>query len=266
MRFPETPRVFYQRNPLAEVICQVRFTRILRIENEAPAAFQDEVRAEYPDVRQSASVNAPIPPEIARIAGLDSDALSRAFDFCAEDGSWRVSLTSSFLALTATQYEDWSEFRRRFLDVLGALVRLYKVTTFTRVGLRYRDVIQRSKLSLDTSRWSELLSNELLGELQDQAVEEAAVHAARELVLRLDRAEEKVRLYHGFAQFQGIDENCYLIDADFFREGKTNEQDTIATLDRFNREAGNLFRWCIREPLHRAMEPTERAGSAEVST
>jgi uncharacterized protein (TIGR04255 family) len=248
---------------LAEVICQLRFTRLLRIENEAPAAFQDELRASYPEVRESAAVSAPIPPEIVRIAGIDPGALSRAFDFCSEDGAWRVSLTSHFLALTANEYEDWAEFRRRFVDVLHALVHIYKVTTFTRAGLRYRDVIQRSKLDLGGAKWSELLRDELLGELKDPPVEVDAVHAARELVLRLDSSADKVRLYHGFAQVQGNDETCYLIDADFFREGKTNEQDAVASLDRFNREAGNLFRWCIRDPLHRAMEPTEPGGKPQ---
>jgi uncharacterized protein (TIGR04255 family) len=169
-----------------------------------------------------------------------------------------VSLTSNFLALTATAYEDWDEFRRRLSPLVSLLVRLYQVSVFTRVGLRYRDLIQRSKLNLDAARWSELLRNELLGELQDRSFENAAVHAARELVLRLDSADEKVRLCHGFAQVQGSDETCYLIDADFFREGKTSEPDTVALLDRFNREAGNLFRWCILDPLHAAMEPSER--------
>ena len=48
MPFPDSERVIYQRNPLLEVICQLRFPSILRIDSEAPAVFQERVRKEYP--------------------------------------------------------------------------------------------------------------------------------------------------------------------------------------------------------------------------
>ncbi|MBL8785507.1 MAG: TIGR04255 family protein, partial [Deltaproteobacteria bacterium] len=48
VRIPESPRVIYASNPLADVICQVRFPRILRIDNELPADFQDAIRGQFP--------------------------------------------------------------------------------------------------------------------------------------------------------------------------------------------------------------------------
>jgi uncharacterized protein (TIGR04255 family) len=77
--------------------------------------------------------------------------------------------------------------------------------------------------------------------------------------LRLDEpSAAKVRLHHGFAKYKDKSETCYLIDADFFTESRTesrNVSDAEPVLDSFNREAGRLFRWCISDRLKAAMDP-----------
>ena len=55
MKFPESPRVRYSRNPLLEVICQLRFPKILSIETEVPVGFQEDIRSEYPVFKTSRS-------------------------------------------------------------------------------------------------------------------------------------------------------------------------------------------------------------------
>src|SRR5947209_5365304 len=42
------PKTLYRRSPLLEVIVQLCFPPILRIEAEKPAAFQDLVRSDFP--------------------------------------------------------------------------------------------------------------------------------------------------------------------------------------------------------------------------
>ena len=46
--FPSIERVIYQNNTLGEVVCQLRFPTILRIEASSPADFQDAIREAYP--------------------------------------------------------------------------------------------------------------------------------------------------------------------------------------------------------------------------
>src|SRR5262245_8979651 len=41
-------RKIYDKNPLLEVILQVRFPTLLRLQTELPSAFQGEVIGEYP--------------------------------------------------------------------------------------------------------------------------------------------------------------------------------------------------------------------------
>lgn len=256
MQFPESDRVIYKQNPLVEVICQLRFPRILKIDSELPAAFQEEIRGTFPTVTETHPTTAAVPPEVLRMLGMDAGVTGqRAFDFSSDDGQWKLSLTSQFVALTSSNYVRWEDFKEKLAIGLEAFVAVYKPTYFSRLGLRYRDLIQRSKLNLGGQPWSKLLKEPLLGELTIKGFEEGTDHAARELVLRLDNDDAKVRLYHGFAKVQGSDETCYVIDADFFTEGRTEHQDATPILDRFNREAGRLFRWCIDDPLHVAMGP-----------
>ena len=46
--FSQEERCIYGRNMLLEVICQLRFPDILKIEAQEPYAFQDAIRGEYP--------------------------------------------------------------------------------------------------------------------------------------------------------------------------------------------------------------------------
>ena len=44
----EEARQIFKRRQLLEVICQLRFPDILKIESTDPAEFQDRIRGEYP--------------------------------------------------------------------------------------------------------------------------------------------------------------------------------------------------------------------------
>ena len=48
MPFPNVPRVTYRNNPLVQVICQLRFPPILKIDAEVPADFQESIRKDFP--------------------------------------------------------------------------------------------------------------------------------------------------------------------------------------------------------------------------
>ena len=48
MPFPITDRVSYSHNPLNQVVCQLRFPSILKIEATLPVDFQESIRHEFP--------------------------------------------------------------------------------------------------------------------------------------------------------------------------------------------------------------------------
>lgn len=258
VRFPDSPRVIFTKNPLVEVICQVRFGRLLRIDSELPVAFQEALRADYPELRETKSARLPEP--LAGVVGIQPNTVTTTFEFLDREAIWKVGLTSTFLALSTMQYTRWEHFKRRLKLALDTLTAVYGVSRYTRVGLRYRDLISRSHVGMKDARWTELIRPELLGELANEEFERALKHASRQLVLSLDYPGALVRLSHGLVEVEddrGNVEDCYLVDADFHTERETERADAEECLDRFNEESGRLFRWCITRSLHDALGPMD---------
>jgi len=255
MPLPDSPRVIYAKNPLDEVICQLRFPPILRIDSEIPAVFQEAIRGEYPLLQEQDVLGQPgIPDQISKLLGNIINRGTRTYNFISVDQLWQVSLTRDFLALTCKRYTRWEEFRAHLRLPLEALVAEYRPAYYSRVGLRYRDVIVRSKLDLANSSWSELLQPQIAAELSS-AIADRIQDVTRVFLLQLDEYAGKLNVQHGTASSE-VKEQCYFIDGDYFTENRTEIANANETLDYFNRQAGRLFRWCITDQLHRAMEPT----------
>ena len=154
MLFPETPRIIYQNNPLVEVICQLRFPLLLRIDTELPADFQEALREEYPKlkVEKSVSFTLPVQENIPAASGVKYEFASEE-----EDPIWKVVLANNFLALTTQRYQRWEAFRERLEKLITTLAEIYRPNFFTRIGLRYQDLIVRSKLELRGYSWTDIL-------------------------------------------------------------------------------------------------------------
>jgi uncharacterized protein (TIGR04255 family) len=261
--FPDSPRVVYDKNPLFEVLCQLRFPHILRIETEIPAAFQEKIRKEFPFFRER--VASPAIPELppgmpdAFVKAIQAAAAGpgapKAYEFLTADKVWTVTLTRGSLAIKTTKYTRWEEFKAYMTGPLQALTEIYAPAFFTRIGLRYQDLIQRSNLGLSGTAWPELLNPTIAGELASPELAGAVEEAFTQVLVRLPSESGQVRVRHGLVQVAGSDEECYLIDSDFYREGEVATDEAPRTLDSFNRQSGRLFRWCITDRLHRAMEP-----------
>lgn len=189
------------------------------------------------------------------IPALAFSSGARAFDFISADGLWRVSLTRDFLALTTDGYERWEDFRAHLDGPLSALHDEYEPAFYSRVGLRYRDVIVRSQLGLQGRPWNELLKPFIAGELaESSAVRDDVLSVQREALLKLE-PNIQVRVRHGLAKVDETGEQGYVIDADFFCDERTETTNVITILNQLNSYAGTLFRWCISAVLHDAMEP-----------
>jgi uncharacterized protein (TIGR04255 family) len=257
MPFPASSRVVYKRNPLKQVICQLRFPPILRIASEPPARFQELIRQEYPLLRDQPSeskLSAGLPPELAQIVSLTMHSAMPVYDFLSADEVWTVGLTREFLSLSTTDYRRWAEFRRHLELPLSSLCQEYSPAFFSRIGLRYQDIIVRSDLGLGECDWSDLLQPHIAGELSSREVAREVDSASADVIIRLDEAG-RVRIRHGVAVSSETREQCYLIDSDFYTEQRTEIENAYEVLERFKQHAARLFRWSITDRLHDAMGP-----------
>jgi uncharacterized protein (TIGR04255 family) len=257
MLFPESERVVYETNQLEQVICEVRYPEILRIDSEAPAGFQDRIRGEYPLFEKGSALKLELPPEIARILPLEVNFSGGpvVYNFISPDKRWKVGLTAASLTLSTGAYERWEDFRGHLASPLAALEHEYRPAFFSRIGLRYRNVIRPSTLDLDDSTLSSLLKRHIAGVLADPEVSRSIESATQQLVFQLPDEAGRTRLTHGLATHNKTGEKCYIIDNDLFTEARVEVKDAVQKLSLFNTVAARIFRWCIADRLHLAMRP-----------
>jgi uncharacterized protein (TIGR04255 family) len=267
--FPDSQRVVYGRNPLIEVICQLRFPPILRIAVEPPVAFQERIRKEYPLLSEKfPEVNVEMPPGVPQaivelMKGSVGNRKLMGYDLASADEKWKVSLTRDFLSLSTNQYTRWEHFREHLEGPLQALIAVYAPAFFTRVGLRYQDLIQKSRLGLPPeTNWSELIKPHIAGVHGVPELEGAVEESMGQLLISLPQFSGKVRINYGIVQTADSDEKCFLIDSDYYTEQRTKTDAADGILAYFNKQSGRLFRWCIQDRLQEAMEPQPVEASA----
>jgi len=261
MSFPDSARVLYDKNPLTEVICQLRFPTILRIGTEQPAGFQEKIRNDYPiyklqepnfemlqPIKEISSileqVNFPFPP---------GSAIHR---FGTVDNNKFIALAQDFIAITEATYEKWGLFRAAIEKAEKALKETYNPAFYTRIGLRYKDIISRQQLGITELPWNRLLQPYILGELGNTDIADNVIRQQTTTLIKItDIQGGFVKLNHGLITQGTTKEQCYIIDADFHAERKEGTNEPFELLDKFNKLAGRLFRWAITDDLHGAMHP-----------
>lgn len=258
--FPKSEKVIYDRPTLASVVCQVRFPAILKISTELPSAFQELIRGDYPvlSARQvTPFLPAGLPLEMVEVVkkSLASQKANR-YEFVSADSSWRVSLTNDSLALATAGYTRFENFIGRFQKVLAAISSVYKPAFFSRVSLRYQNVIQRSKLQISIATpWAHLLRPHIAGMMGSEAAD-AVESLVGQAVIALGSYSAKVLVNVALGEVAGTKEKVFVLDSDFHTTKERVSNDNVArVLQYFNQEAARFFRWCISDDLHRIMGP-----------
>ncbi len=257
MQLPDYQRVIYQRNPLIEVVCQLHFPTILRINNQEPFEFQDKIRRDYPIYKQS---QPNIPPELLNLVkslGTTLPSQNITHNFQSEDLTWQLSLNKDFITLATTKYQRYEEFETKIKKALTAFEEIYDNSFYLRIALRYKDLIQRSKLEIPDKPWSELIKAEIASELHSPIFSPCLTTILKNMEIQLE--EGKINFNHGLVIAEDSNtkekEFCYLLDANFFSEGKKENEYVWNTLKTFNKLSGKLFRWSITDDLHNVMLP-----------
>lgn len=259
MKFPESERVIYEKNPLVEVIGQLQFPSILRISQQPPAEFQDRIRDDYPVFEFSSGNQLPL--EISNIMQqLGSPlAINQTYIFKSEDSTWQIVLNQNSITLSTIRYDRYEKFKKKFKDVISIFEEIYNPSFYSRVGLRYRNLIVRSQLNLKDVYWAELIPEHIAPELHNLIIAESVTASMKKL--QMSDESKQITLNHGLVIVRDAitnnEEEAYLFDTDFSTTTKVGRSDNVwDTIDIFNKMARNLFRWSINEKLHDALKPS----------
>ena len=219
MPFPPSDREIYRNNPLEEVVCQFRFPTILSITSGPPVQFQEKIRNEYPWYTQQGPPDMPeVPTEIrGMIQGFGMPQVPLTYSFKTENQTRTISLTQDSISVSERQYRQWSDFRGEIERAEGILREIYAPAFYTRVGLRYRDVLDRSHYGLESIPWSKLLNPTFLGVLGSPEIAQDVIQQSQSVLLTIPDVEGgQVLLQHGLAAREGEQPSAYLNRCRFF--------------------------------------------------
>ena len=266
MALADVERVIYDKNPLIEVVCQLRFPRILSINETAPAQYQEMIRGDFPlydvaiEQQQQFSLDS-LNASLLPIPIMSQSESIKNYRFSSADGKWHINLTSTFLAITTSDYTRWEDFRGKLEKPLNALLEIYKPAFYERIGLRYVDAFRRTALGLNGVDWSELINPMALGFLSYEPTKQdvKSYNSITELDIgngALAQVKSILGLIgsieNGFPQNDA--ELSFIVDSDMFFMRK-NIDELDSSLDYLHRTSTKLIRSLITEKLHHAMEP-----------
>jgi uncharacterized protein (TIGR04255 family) len=258
MKFPKCDRTLFKKNILFEVIFQARFPEILRISNEEPVAFQDKIRKnDFPETKiKKSDLPAGIPDAVRKALGGEEE-----YSFFSDEHDYKVVLTKQFIALSCKKYTDYVNFEKRLQSVLDIFFEIYEPSYFRRIGLRYRNLANKTVLEKEIKNVRDFIPDHIAPEIKGEVGEEVA--GFEKTILFSDNfCNTNVRYYLNefsgkFGKFNINDEKSYIIDIDCFTEEKIwKVQDAINTSKKFNEEyIRNVFQWSSTDELRVAMEP-----------
>ncbi len=253
------PHCTYEVNPLAEVICQLRFPEILSISENAPAAFQEQIRAEFPQYDRHVKK---LPPNIMGKTVNFSDPNAPTVvnhQFTSADGNWYINLTSRFVSLSCKNYTCWEDFAAKLDAPLAAFIQAYQPAYFERIGLRYLNFISRYALGLADVPFRELIQPCYLGILaEDDVMEASAGQSTTDAELAL-RGGCRVKLHAGPGMVKRNGktdpETKFVFDQDLSISGQLPINLSAGALQTLHAQAFSIFRGAITEKLHDALTP-----------
>lgn len=261
--FSKTERVIYKHNPLAEVICQLRFPTILSIGAKDPADFQDAIRDVFPQYQRRADrLPVKVTPVPGQMPKVEEPKAVTNHQFMTADGHYRINLTQDFISLTCSQYDCWEEFARMMDKPLATFIELYHPAYFQRVGLRYLNAISRRDLDLEETPWRDLLEAPYLGMLAASSIEERSFGRCTQDVEMGLPGGCRMKLHVGPGLLKrGRDDSDkevkLIFDLDVSLSGNLPVKLSAAGMKTVHANAGFIFRDAITETLHDAMDPED---------
>ena len=259
MMFSDQPHCYYKNNPIAEVICQLRFPEILTIGANPPVEFQEAIRDAFP--RYTVLQERPAPKIVGNPGNpvVQPQEATKNYQFMSQDGIWRINLTSKFISLACRSYTTWEEFAHHLDKPLAAFIRIYHPAYYERVGLRYVNFISRKKLGLEHIPFRDLLQPAYTGLLNEEELDEKTFTRNALDVECTIRSGCRVKIHAGIGLVkqngQRSNEVMYIFDQDLYMPGNVPINLSAGALQTLHTHAFPIFRGAVTDTLHEAMDP-----------
>jgi len=238
----KVPRVRFERNTIRQAFCELRFPTLPDLTNEAPRSFVMSIRRTFPQYEHGVGLKIGVTDK-----GMEqiSQATHRFFSTDRARTTW---LRASSFGVETRAYVDFEEFLSLVTQVMSGAQPCLDTDFFTRVGLRYINVLPAEHGDIDG--W---VNDVLLGPMKAGPMS-GAERWSSEIRGSTDKGTYTFR--YGLLGIEGEGQR-YVLDADFAAESVEWSQ-ALSYLRHFNELNYYLYSWSIgprtREYLGRVIE------------
>lgn len=224
----------YKHNLLRQAVCEFRFPTLMELgDPRPPSSFVKALRKEYPNLE--------LTNELMLGIGGASNGFNNTHVFRSTKLTWAVTLKQSAFSIETTAYTNYAQMKERILRVVEAASKIIDSDFFTRVGLRYINVI--SNETDPTDGW---INSELVNPLRSGYFSGIKEYAGK---LQLLASDGSCLLQHGLRLNQHPTKGSvpeYFLDIDTCRN-EVALGDTEAALDAIHAQSFDIFDWAIGE-------------------
>lgn len=223
----------YKRNFLRQAVCELRFPTLMEFgEPKPPAAIVSALRKDYPHLELGNEVT-------LGFAGGPSGS-NHVHTMRSSKQTWAVTLKQSSIVIETTAYSEFSNMRTRVLQVVKAAEKVIDTDFFTRIGLRYINVIDNG-----TDPVLGWVNPELVEPLRSGNFSSVSEFAGKLLV---QAADGGCLLQHGVRPKPPVNNIPvapeYSIDIDTFRTDVPIDQ-VAAALEAIHSQGFDMFDWAL---------------------
>ena len=226
-------------SPLLSVTCQIQFPTILKISQELPTSFQEQLRKDYPLFQPTQD--------------------RRGYRLSRQNNEHEILLLSDSLTVMTSRYTGWPQFQTQVSEALRALQACYEPAFCARASLRFQNLLRPALYGFTKVQWAALINARILGPFGIPGHKGLLQGSRHDVVVALPESSDRFRLIHGFVQYREANQAnqpgtpAYLLDQDYFTTQRVEWTDVLSTLNRFEQEAGQFFRLCVTDQFQQAM-------------
>lgn len=234
----------FRRGLVRNAVCELKFPTLMTLgERRPPSAFVHALRKQYPnpDVVNSLTVGP------GSVGEQSIEHVLRSLK-----GDWTIVLKVNAIVIETSKYKGFDDFRERINQIVEAASKIIDSDFFTRVGLRYTNIIRSTDGTLHG--W---VSPMLLGPLERPEINGVYEYSNR-LVMQTNDQDDGIIMQHGI-RWNSPEEPAtkavpdYVIDIDNFN-GATEVKEVMQVIDRLHARSFDVFDWAIDEKTRTSLK------------
>lgn len=227
LNLPRVAPARFARNFISQAVCELRFPVLFELDKDKPpTSFVNQLRKSFPvhEPRQEVKIN---------MDGRHTHSIAHYFR---GRNGWLITLRPSSLVIETSNYESFERFSEQLELLIHAAKPIIDSDFFTRVGLRYTNLLPFGDDSID-----EWVNADVVRPLASGLFGRPLEYSGR---IGGSTPDGGFLFQHGLGESPQDKSKVYVLDFDLFREDVL-VQEAMPLLQKLHEYEFSMFSWAI---------------------